>query len=137
MNSNSLANHDPADFFPQCVHPEDPALPAGCPINLQIYSRAVDTVKDDKNWEDDEPDTWDDGDQKVVVNSNSVLFGLIYAPRAHVFLDSNVEIFGSVRGRFVDTWSNLAFTYDEDLDVLFSGNPSDYRLVYWTEQFPQ
>jgi hypothetical protein len=109
----------------------------GTPLNMQIYSRAVDTVKDDKDWEDDEPDTWDDGNQKIVINSNSQLWGIIYAPRAHVWLDSNVRVHGSVRGRFVDVLSNFHFTYDEDLDTFITGNPTDYKLVYWTELYPE
>jgi len=109
----------------------------GTPLNMQIYSRAVDTVKDDKDWEDDEPDTWDDGNQKIVINSNSQLWGIIYAPRAHVWLDSNVRVHGSVRGRFVDILSNFHFTYDEDLDTFIAGNPTDYKLVYWTELYPE
>ncbi len=72
----------------------------------------------------------------MVLNSNNIFYGVIYAPRAHVYMDSNADIAGSVRGRFVTTLSNLGFTYDEDLDELWAGNPTDYKLVYWTEQYP-
>jgi len=109
----------------------------GLPINMQVYSRAVDTVKDDKDWQNDEPDIWDDGDQKITINSNSIFYGIIYAPRAHVWLDSNVQVHGSVRGGFVDVKSNLNFTYDEALDTFLTGNPTDYKLVYWTEAYPE
>ncbi len=119
MNSNAIANN------------------GGMPIDLQVYSKAENTVKDDKNWEDNEPDVWDPGDAKVYLSSNNIFYGVIYAPRAHCWLDSNAGLYGSVRCRFVTTLSNLGFTYDEDLDALYSGNPSDYKLVYWTERYPQ
>ena len=119
LNSNSEANN------------------GGSPINLQVYSRAVNTVKDDKRWQDNEPDVWDPGDAMVVLNSNNIFYGVIYAPRAHVYMDSNAGIYGSVRGRFVTTKSNLGFTYDEDLDVLWTGSPTDYKLVYWSEIYPE
>jgi hypothetical protein len=119
MNSNSDANQD------------------GRPINMQIWSRAVNTVKDDKLWQNNEPDVWDPGDAKVIINSNSRLWGMIYAPRAHVYLDSNVQLWGSVRGRFASTFSNFNFNYDEDLDDLYVGNPTDYKLVYWVEKYPE
>jgi hypothetical protein len=111
----------------------------GLPINLQVFSKAENTMKDDKNWTDDEPDIWDDSQDiaGVKIDSNSVFYGMIYAPRAHVVLYSNAEIYGSVRGRFVTTDSNLAFNYDEDLDDLWVGLPTNYQLVYWTEQYPE
>lgn len=109
----------------------------GQALDLQVYSKAVDTVKDDKNWTNNEPDVWDDGNQKVRLDSNSIFYGMIYAPRAHVWMDSNVQVNGSVRGRFVDTKSNLTFNYDEDLDTLYTGSPTDYKLVYWTEEYPE
>jgi hypothetical protein len=119
MNSNSVANQ------------------GGMPINMQVWSRAVNTMTTDKDWRLDEPDVWDPGEAKVIVNSNSQLYGMIYAPRAHVYLDSNVRIWGSVRGRYATTWSNFDFTYDEDLDDIWVGHPTDYKLVYWVEQYPE
>ena len=62
---------------------------------------------------------------------------MIYAPVALVVLNSNAEVHGSVRGRYVKADSNMEFSYDEDLDDLWGGLPSDYQLVYWTEQYPE
>lgn len=73
----------------------------------------------------------------VKIDSNSVYYGLIYAPLLHVVLYSNAPIYGSVRGRFVTTDSNMGFHYDEDLDKVWVGNPTDYKLVYWTERYPE
>jgi hypothetical protein len=131
IDSNSMVNHDPDDWFPDCS-------PGGCPINVYLYSKHEDTVKDYKNGTT-EPHVWDDSQDNVGVkiDSNSVFYGITYAPLSNVVLYSNAEIYGSVRGRQVTTSSNLAFHYDEDLDNLWVGLPGDYKLVYWTEQYPE
>jgi Tfp pilus assembly protein PilX len=128
MDSEAKANHDPDDDVSSCN-------PGGCPGKLTVYSKTSNSKKDDKNWRDDEPDVWDDSQDiaGVKIDSNSEFYGMIYAPRAHVVLYSNSEIYGSVRGIFVTTDSNLDFFYDEDLDSLWGGLPTDYQLVYWTE----
>jgi Tfp pilus assembly protein PilX len=128
MDSEAKANHDPDNLIPSCN-------PGGCPAYLKVFSKTVNSVNDNKDWRDNEPDVWDDSQDVagVKIDSNSVFFGMIYAPLAHVVLYSNSEVYGSARGRFVTTDSNLAFQYDEDLDSLWAGLPSDYQLVYWTE----
>lgn len=133
IDSNSMANHDPLDVFPNCT-------PGGCPIDLQIFSKRENMVKDRKvTSRYDEPDVWDDSQDvaAVKISSNAVFYGLIYAPRGHVVLYSNAQIYGSVRGRYVTTDSNMGFHYDEDLDSLWAGSPTDYKLVYWTELYPE
>jgi hypothetical protein len=133
IDSNSKVNHDPSDLFPNCS-------PGGCPIKMHLYSKHADNVKDHKVTSSfDVPNVWDDSQDLigVKIDSNSVFYGIVYAPRSHVWLGSNVQFSGSARGRFVTADSNLAFMYDEDLDTLYSGNPTDYKLVYWTEKYPE
>jgi hypothetical protein len=133
IDSNSKLNHDPDNNITDCD-------PGGCPIDLRVYSKHEDFVKDQKNWIDNnEPDVWEDSGDIVGVklDSNSVFFGVIYAPLSHVVLYSNAQIYGSVRGKFITADSNLEFHYDEDLDILWTGVPLDYKLVYWNELYPE
>ncbi len=132
MDSEAKANHDPDNNFPLCN-------PGGCPINLKVFSLTENDVKDYKNWTDDEPNVWDDSQDVagVKIDSNSVFYGMMYAPRAHVVLYSNTVFYGSARGRYVTADSNLDFHYDEDLDALWTGLPTDYKVVYWTELYPE
>jgi Tfp pilus assembly protein PilX len=131
MDSIARANHDPSNV--------SGCTPGGCPLNLKLYSKHSDTVKDNKDWRSDEPNVWDDSQDVagVKIDSNSVFYGMIYAPRSHVVLYSNAVIYGSVRGRFVTTDSNLTFYYDEDMDSLWAGTFTDYKIVYWTESYPE
>jgi len=133
IDSVAMVNHDPDDFFPDCT-------PGGCPINVYLFSKREDLPKDEKYSPPNgsEPDIWDDSETAaaVKIDSNSVFYGIIYAPLGHVALYSNAEIYGSVRGRYVTTDSNLGFKYDEDLDDLWVALPTGYKIVYWTELYP-
>jgi hypothetical protein len=137
MDSNTRANHDPYN--------DSPCDPGGCPIDLQVFVKAENTAKSPSGdpWKYDD---WDKGAcydaskdcwASVIIDSNSVFYGIIYAPLAHVVLNSNADVSGSARGRYVTGDSNLTFHYDEDLDDLYSGLPSAYQIVYWSEQYPE
>jgi hypothetical protein len=101
----------------------------GIPADFQVYSKAYNEEK--------EPGLWEIGKEKVTIDSNSGFYGVIYAPRAHLVINSNTSVHGSVRGSYVTLESNAAFMYDEDLDKLWIGVPIDYELVYWAELYPE
>ena len=101
----------------------------GIPANFQMYSKAYD--------EEESPGYWVVGKEKVTIDSNTGFYGVIYAPRAHVVINSNTSIHGSVRGSYVNLDSNVGFMFDEDLENLWTGVPIDYELVYWAEFYPE
>ncbi|MBU4350475.1 hypothetical protein KJ599_09165, partial [bacterium] len=90
------------------------------PSNLMIYSNAQSASNTD---------------YKLSLNSNSGFRGVVYAPGTAVEINSNADIYGSVRGSFVGMNSNGEFHYDEDLgsSLTGGGNPNGYSLVYWRE----
>lgn len=97
----------------------------GTPANFMIYSNATDSgsVSDSAN-------------SSMIMNSNTGFWGVVYAPKAYVYVDSNAKFRGAVRGKQIYSSSNFDFDYDEDLASLAMGSPSptNYQLVYWTEQ---
>lgn len=69
----------------------------------------------------------------VDFDSNSKVWGVIYAPNARVVLDSNFELYGSLMARSLDIDSNATFHFDEALtDDTASGTPV-YETVCWRE----
>jgi len=61
----------------------------------------------------------------VDFDSNSKIWGVVYAPNARVVLDSNFELFGSLMARSIDIDSNATFHLDEALiDATASGVPT-------------
>lgn len=90
----------------------------GIPSNLRIYSRAQSSI---------------DGDYKVIINSNSGFAGVVYAPKASVLINSDGQIDGSVRGKFVKMDSNGEFRYDEELRKLTDAALSVYKILSWRE----
>ena len=101
----------------------------GITANFQMYSKAYD--------EEESPGNWVVGKEKITIDSNTGFYGVIYAPRAHIVINSNTNIHGSIRGSYVTLDSNVGFMYDEDLDNLWIGVPIDYELVYWAEFYPE
>ena len=91
----------------------------GIPSRVMIYADAVSTSRDQRIW----------------LKSNAALSALLYAPLAHVELDSNAGLRGAARGRWVDFNSNGTYWYDEALrDVVDPSSPIvGYQLVYWKE----
>jgi hypothetical protein len=69
----------------------------------------------------------------VDFDSNSKIWGVVYAPNARVILDSNFELFGSLMARSIDVDSNALFHFDEALiDATASGTPT-FETVCWRE----
>lgn len=89
------------------------------PENLSIYSNADDAAADPAS---------------VWLRPNNDFHGTIYAPNARIQTESNLDLFGAMRGRWLEFNSNLDFSYDEDLGLISGGAPGGYDLVYWTEQ---
>lgn len=70
---------------------------------------------------------------EVDFNSNSVVYGTIYAPTAAVTFDSNFELYGAIMARSLDIDSNSRFHFDEALvDATSSGLPT-YETICWRD----
>lgn len=67
----------------------------------------------------------------VDFNSNAKMHGTIYAPNAHIEIDSNFELFGALVAFRVDLDSNCRIHYDEQLAVSKGGTPGDYQAICW------
>lgn len=66
-------------------------------------------------------------------DSNSKIWGVVYAPNANVVFDSNFELFGSMMARSLDIDSNASFHFDEALiDATSNGIPT-FETVAWRE----
>ncbi|MBI5603028.1 MAG: pilus assembly PilX N-terminal domain-containing protein [Deltaproteobacteria bacterium] len=90
---------------------------SGRPQALAVYSNAQSTSSTD---------------YKVNLDSNSGLRGVVYAPNSAVHIASNADLYGSIRGNFVQMASNAEFHYDEDLSSANfggGGTPSGYTLL--------
>ncbi|MEY2745868.1 MAG: hypothetical protein RL112_910 [Planctomycetota bacterium] len=69
----------------------------------------------------------------VDFDSNSKIWGVVYAPNARVVLDSNFELYGSLMARSLDVDSNATFHFDEALtDATASGSPI-FETVAWRD----
>lgn len=69
----------------------------------------------------------------VDFDSNSKIWGVVYAPNARVVLDSNFELFGSLMARSIDIDSNATFHFDEALiNATATGQPT-FETVCWRE----
>jgi hypothetical protein len=67
----------------------------------------------------------------VDFNSNTQLYGTVYAPNAHIQINSNFQLFGSLVSRSVDLNSNASFHFDEALlSATASGAPT-FETVSW------
>jgi hypothetical protein len=70
---------------------------------------------------------------EVDFDSNSYIYGTIYAPTAAITFDSNFELFGAIMARSLDIDSNSRFHFDEALvDATASGLPT-YETVCWRD----
>jgi hypothetical protein len=67
----------------------------------------------------------------VDFNSNAKMYGTIYAPNAHIEIDSNFELFGALIAKSVDLDSNCRIHYDESLALSKGGTLGDYQVVCW------
>lgn len=73
------------------------------------------------------------GSPLVDLNSNSKIFGTIYAPNANFTLDSNGELFGAIVANYITQDSNYRIHYDE---ALSGGVAGPYRARNWREVVP-
>lgn len=68
---------------------------------------------------------------EVALNSNSAIHGVLYAPRARLVVDSNVQVHGSLVGRRIEVNSAAAFHYDVGLRDLEIARPDEFELISW------
>lgn len=69
----------------------------------------------------------------VDFNSNTKLFGTIYAPHAAITINSNFAMYGSMIARSIDLRSNATFHYDENLINATSNGVPTYETICWRE----
>ncbi len=70
----------------------------------------------------------------VDFDSNAKFYGTIYAPNAHVAINSNFELFGALIARSVTLDSNARIHFDEALmDAGVASGGFTFTKVFWTE----
>ncbi|MGB8953361.1 MAG: hypothetical protein WCC06_11935 [Candidatus Aminicenantales bacterium] len=72
------------------------------------------------------------------IRSNSDLWAAIYVPRAAVDINSNANIYGAVKARYIDIASNAHIHYDEalkELDTGFGETTTTYIVKSWQEKY--
>ena len=68
----------------------------------------------------------------VTFDSNARIYGTIYAPQAHIEIDSNFELFGALVGRSVLLSANSRLHYDEALaTAAVGGEGASYQALCW------
>lgn len=72
-------------------------------------------------------------DYKIILTSSSDVYAAIYAPRAAINITSSVDLYGAVRGKYINIASSGNFHYDEALQNMAVGNPTSYKIVSWRE----
>lgn len=90
----------------------------GEPLDFTIYSSAASSSSTD---------------YKVDINSNTDLFGTIYAPYAAIDLNSNSISSGAIRGKYITAGSNARFHYDEALGRMEGYPVLGYKIISWRE----
>jgi predicted acyltransferase (DUF342 family) len=91
------------------------------PKNLKVFLKSDNIIN---------PDLVVDLDD-VEFQSNSKLYGTIYAPNAHVDINSNFELFGSLIARRVTLRSNSLIHFDEALMLGDEDQEIVYEVVAW------
>lgn len=72
-------------------------------------------------------------DYKITLTSSSELYAAIYAPGAAINITSSVDLYGAVRGKYVNISSSGDFHYDQALQNMAIGNPTTYKKISWRE----
>ena len=72
-------------------------------------------------------------DYKITFTSSSDVYAAIHAPQAAINISSSVDLYGAVRGKYINIASSADFHYDEALKNMSVGNPSSYEIVSWRE----
>lgn len=101
--------------------------------NAQMYALDFNPDKIQVNLESDnviDPDVTVELDV-VDFDSNTKIFGTIYAPNAHIEVDSNLELFGAMMARSIDLDSNARVHYDENLARARSNGEVVWQQVAW------
>ncbi len=80
-----------------------------------------------KWWDNYESES--NSDYGVNLNSSTNLVALIYAPDAAVEVNSNAEMYGAMRGKYIYNSSNMQFYYDEDLSGAPSTVPDSFNVI--------
>ena len=65
--------------------------------------------------------------------SNTELFGTVYAPDAHLEVNSNFQLFGAMISRSVDLDSNCRVHFDEDLLTATAEGQPTFETLCWRE----
>ncbi len=101
--------------------------------SAQIYALDFDPDKVHVNLESDnlfDPDVTVELDV-IDFESNTKVFGTIYAPNAHIEVDCNLELFGAIMARSIDLDSNARVHYDENLARARSNGSVVWQQVAW------
>ena len=69
----------------------------------------------------------------VDFNSNSMIYGILFAPNARIVLDSYFTLYGSLMARSIDVDSNSTFHFDTDLINSTSNGAFTYETLSWRE----
>ncbi|MDF1801020.1 MAG: hypothetical protein P1V81_17760 [Planctomycetota bacterium] len=72
-----------------------------------------------------------DPDVDLEMNSNSELYGTVFAPHAYIDIESNFELFGSIIARGLHIDSNARIHYDENLGESDDDEELQYEVVGW------
>lgn len=101
--------------------------------NAQMYALDFNPDKVQVNLESDnviDPDVTVELDV-IDFDSNTKIYGTIYAPNAHIEVDSNLELFGAMMARSIDLDSNARVHYDENLARARSNGSVVWQQVAW------
>ena len=69
----------------------------------------------------------------VDFNSNSMIYGILFAPYARITLDSYFTLYGALMARSLDVDSNSTFHFDEDLIHSTANANISYETLSWRE----
>jgi hypothetical protein len=69
----------------------------------------------------------------VDFDSNSQVWGTVYAPNARIVFDSNFQLYGSIMARSLDVDSNSRFHFDEALINATANGVPTYETLCWRE----
>jgi Tfp pilus assembly protein PilX len=69
----------------------------------------------------------------VDFNSNSMVYGILFAPNARITLDSYFTLYGALMARSIDVDSNATFHFDEDLINSTANAIITFETLSWRE----
>ncbi len=95
------------------------------PANVKVFLNGDNII---------DPDTdvqVDPQDDEFQFNSNTQIYGVVYAPNAFVEIDSNFECFGAMIARRLHLDSNSKIHFDESLLTETEDSESELQAVLW------